>query len=150
MGSKNNAAMGHMSPSILSPKKKLRRSIKLQAESTQDLMKNMKALQLNFESEMNMYKKQKRQSLVISKFNINADKLEKQLFFKAKHLQTGTNKASNLLPTIRQRHSSFDGYMDNMIKSKQHDADMGNKISILHNIQQLQASKVRRYSQIGL
>merc|ERR1719245_1597628 len=121
------------------PQKQRRKSLKLEAEiAAEDLVQNMKSLQLNFESQMSMYKKQKRQSLVISKYNINADKLGKQVFLKSKISQNETRAT----PT-RQRHSSFGGYLDGMIKSKQNDMEMVDKQQILQNIQQLQANKVR-------
>merc|ERR1712045_641441 len=99
-----------------------------------------------------MNKEQKRDSLVVSKYNIDADKLRKQLLYKAKHLQTDTNKAKstkyNKAKTMKQRHSSFDGYLDSFANTKHE--DLINRFQVLQNMQEMQASKTRRYSQIGL
>merc|ERR1740123_2094433 len=144
---KNMETLSHcLSSSMTKQQKQRRKSLKLEAEiAAEDLVQNMKSLQLNFESQMSMYKRQKRQSLVISKYNINANILGKQVFLKSKISQNETRAT-----LTRQRHSSFGGYLDGMIKTKHNDIERAGKQQILQNIQQLQANKVRRYSQIGL
>merc|ERR1712228_369164 len=144
---------------LLSPKKKQQKSMKLQHESL-NLFKNMESFQLNVESLQKEHdrikkkqslmnnKEQRRESLVVSKYNIDADKLRKQLFYKAKHVQTDVNKSKSTKKYKKQRHSSFDGYLDSFANTK-HD-DLMNRFQILQGMQKVQASKTRRYSQIGL
>merc|ERR1712228_1050409 len=99
---------------LLSPKKKQQKSMKLQHESL-NLFKNMESFQLNVESLQKEHDRIKKKQSLINK---------------------------------EQRHSSFDGYLDSFANTK-HD-DLMNRFQILQGMQKVQASKTRRYSQIGL